>query len=180
METRLFFSSPTDVTQKQYEALRALYHEGRSAASVARQFKYKISTVYSLARDFKKMLKAGSAHTQFFVPCSAGRKTCEDHNDIKTMAVLARKKYMSVSEIKTLLDSHCKKISERQICTILKAEGFDRLPKRSNSVRNKIQKPKRISAPKADLLTYDKSEQFQQNIYKWELHFSVRFYGVMA
>ena len=25
---------------------------------------------------------------------------------------------------------------------------------------------------------YDKSEQFQQNIYKWELHFSVRFYGV--
>lgn len=160
MEARLFFSSPTDVTQKQYEALRALYHEGRSAASVAKQFTYKISTVYSLARDFKKMLKAGSAHSQFFAPCGVGRKTCEDHNDIKAMAVLARKKYMSVSEIKTLLDSHCKKISERQICTILKAEGFDRLPKRSNLVRNKIQKPKRISAPKADLLTYDKSEQF--------------------
>ncbi len=160
MDAKLFFSSPTDAVQKQYEALRALHYEGKSASDVVRQFGYKLSTVYSLARDFKAKLKAGLAHGHFFSAHNAGPKKREDHNQIKNMVVLSRKKYMSVPEIKTLLDSCGKNISERHICNIIKGEGFDRLPKRTNLVRNKTQKPKPISAPKSSLLSYNALDTF--------------------
>jgi predicted DNA-binding protein YlxM (UPF0122 family) len=52
-----FFQFPQEIAHKQYEALRAFYLEGKSAAEVAQQFGYTLSAFYSLTRDFNQRLK---------------------------------------------------------------------------------------------------------------------------
>jgi len=48
-----YFINPVSQRQKQYEAVRAIVLENQSADTVATKFGYKISTVYSLVRNFK-------------------------------------------------------------------------------------------------------------------------------
>ena len=74
MEAIDFFTIPQSTAQKQYEALRAFYLDGRSAAEVAEQFGYTISSFYALNRDFKQRLKNSQTSEQFFVSPIAGRK----------------------------------------------------------------------------------------------------------
>ena len=73
MEAIDFFTIPQSTAQKQYEALRAFYLEGRSAAEVAEQFGYTISSFYALNRDFKQRLKNSESSEQFFVSPTASR-----------------------------------------------------------------------------------------------------------
>ena len=65
MQAIEFFTKPQSIAHKQYEALRAFYVEGRSAAEVAEQFGYTLSSFYSLNRDFKQQLAASQAVEQF-------------------------------------------------------------------------------------------------------------------
>jgi hypothetical protein len=154
-----FFRSPTHPLHRQYEALRSFFVEKQSAEKVAAQFDYKISTVYSLTRDFKKQLKNGTIRPEhFFHQAKPGRKPSENIDKIRGQIILLRKKYLSVPDIKSILDSQGSSLSERHIHSILQVEGFARLPR-----RNKIEKQKGllknvIEAPKSELLsTHDES-----------------------
>ena len=62
-----FFQHPQTAAHKQYEALGAFYVEGKSAAEVAQQFGYTLSSFYSLSRDFKRKLKEPNPSQQFFL-----------------------------------------------------------------------------------------------------------------
>ncbi len=70
------FLSPQMSTHKQYEALRAYYVEGLSAAEVADRFGYTLSSFYSLLHQVRQ--HSGDDPTSFapyfFVSKSVGRK----------------------------------------------------------------------------------------------------------
>ena len=56
MKTKTFFTSPENVTHRQYEALRAFFTGECNAAEAAERFGYTLSAFYSLTRDFRKIL----------------------------------------------------------------------------------------------------------------------------
>src|SRR5262245_54269826 len=111
-----FFSAPTHSLHRQYEALRAFFIEKRTAEEVAKQFNYKKSTVYSLARDFGNQVKNNTiTPTHFFHEIKPGRKPTKHHNQIRDLIILLRKKYLSVPDIKSILDTQGQNVSERHI-----------------------------------------------------------------
>ena len=76
MKPENFFTQPQLKTQKKYEALRAFYIEKQSANKVASRFGYKVSTVYSMVRDFRKAcLEDPRIMHYFFVDIKPGPKS---------------------------------------------------------------------------------------------------------
>jgi DNA-binding transcriptional MerR regulator len=148
-----FFNSPSNSLHKQYEALRAFFVEKQTAQQVADRFDYKILTVYSLARNFKNQLKSSSLSSEhFFHQPKLGRKLSDNHGKVRSQIISLRKKYLSVPDIKSILDSQNATLSERHIHTILKEEGFARLPRRSKIEKQNKTTQNIIVAPKAELL----------------------------
>jgi predicted DNA-binding protein YlxM (UPF0122 family) len=155
MDVFNFFMLPTNPLQKQYEALRAFFIDQLTADEVAKKFHYKRSTVYSLTRDFSRKLKNNSITSeQFFHQTKSGRKpTTEIRDVIRDQIILLRKKYLSIPDIKSILDVQGKKISERYIHTILQEEGFSRLPRRSKTEKQNAIPKNVILAPKSELIS---------------------------
>ena len=56
---RRFFLEPTQTYQKQYEALRAVFAEGRCLKDVAEQFDYEYGSLRTIAYRFGTQLSAG-------------------------------------------------------------------------------------------------------------------------
>ena len=55
MDVSSYFDSPQNLYHRQYEAIRAFLYEKKPAHEVARKYSYAKATVYSMARDFKKL-----------------------------------------------------------------------------------------------------------------------------
>ena len=165
MQAIEFFTKPQSIAHKQYEALRAFYVEGRSAAEVAEQFGYTLSSFYSLNRDFKQQLAASQAVEQFFVSSLKGRKPKETMGKVEGLIIKLRQQDLSVPEIKATLDAQGDDVSESTIYTVLKQAGFGRLPRRSVAQRQEALSSVQLSAPTSQPLSYI-SEQFstQQSI----------------
>ncbi len=87
-----FFRKYQTLRQKQYEALRAFFVNGEPGKVVARRFKYKLSSFYSLTRDFKKNLHNSRTKTMkyFFSQPAIGRppiKNYIEQNFYKPIAI---------------------------------------------------------------------------------------------
>src|SRR5687768_16637197 len=109
-----FFTSPIHPLHRQYEVLRSFFIEKQPAEKIAARFNYKKSTVYSLTRDFKNQLKNNQITPEsFFHPIKLGRKPSENRDHIRDQVILLRKKYLSVPDIKSILDAQNKTLSER-------------------------------------------------------------------
>jgi len=120
METTAFFANPQNTVQKQYEALRAFYLEKCSAEEVAKRFGYTLSSFYSLTRDFKKNLLQDKPAQSFFIPKTTGRKPKAETNKINQLIVDLRKKYLSVPEIKAIVDAQGQhRVSERHVYNVI-------------------------------------------------------------
>ncbi len=154
MEAIDFFTIPQSTAQKQYEALRAFYIDGRSAAEVAEQFGYTLSSFYALNRDFKQRLKTSQTSEQFFVSPSAGRKPKDTTGQVESLIIKLRKQYLSVPEIKTHLDALELDVSESTIYLVLKQSGFARLPRRSRTTSHQRLSGMELSAPTSKPLSY--------------------------
>ena len=113
MDIKTFFAFPQGTAHKRYEALRMFCYEKKTAQEVAHQFGYTITAFYSLVRDFKKQIKNPHPQKQFFIEHTAGRKLRQGFDELRDMIILLRKKYLSVADIKTILDAQKKSISER-------------------------------------------------------------------
>lgn len=135
MNPKLFFTALKKISQKQYEALRALYLEGKSPKEVAKKFGYTLNSIYSLARDFRKKLESGQAYSNIFVEEKPGRKAIAQDDEIYLLIVQLRKKYLSVDDIKSCLDALNKIVSIQFIHDVLKKERFSRLPRRTKKIR---------------------------------------------
>lgn len=153
-----FFLSPSSSTHKQYEALRAFFIEKTSAEVVAQKFGYSKATIYSMIRDFKARIRLEQEQDYFFKQHTAGRKIAPDQDELRTFIILLRKKYLSIPDIKVVLDAQGKSISERHIHNILRADGFARLPRRSKADKQSALPANIIKTEKATLLTTAEEE----------------------
>ncbi len=159
MDALDFFQIPASSPQKQYEALRSFFIEKASADVVAKKFGYSKTTIYSMIRDFKRRLQTGDAQDHFFKIPAVGRKVAPEHDELRALIILLRKKYLSIPDIKSVLDAQGKSLSERHIHNILRAEGFARLPRRTKRDRESILPSGILEAAKSVLLTTE-SEEF--------------------
>jgi transposase len=132
-----YFESINNPLHKQFLALRMFFGKGATAEQVASKYGYSVATVYSLVRDFKRKLATGEGDP-FFKESQRGRPKLDQGGEIQRLIVAYRKRYLSVPEIKALLDAQDKQVSEKYIYSILTAEGFARLPRRENAVRNQL------------------------------------------
>ncbi len=154
MDIKKFFTEPQNTAQKQYEALRAFYTQECSGEEAASKYGYTLSSFYSLVRDFKKNLAKGNAASQFFASRVSGRKPKDTSGEINKLIIALRKKYLSVPDIKTVLDVQGYQVSEKYIYNIIKNDGFDRLPRRTISARGKAISSFKLEAPKSVMLDY--------------------------
>jgi len=160
-----YFKNAENISHKQFLALRRFFLDGCTAQEVAVEFGYSKSTVYSMARDFKKKLEDNPDSDPFFITNKPGRKGLDEDDELVKLITALRKKYFSVPEIKSILDAQDIDISERVITTILTKNGFDRLPRRDTETReNRIPGVTQVlTAPKSKKLSFE-SEVFTSQL----------------
>jgi len=157
MKPENFFLSPKHTFHKQYEALRSFFTGELSAKQAGDQFGYTKHSMYSLIRDFKKNLTHDDPANLFFASRKTGRKEKEDGKEIKATILALRKKYLSVSDIKAVLDVQGYKVSERHVYNVLKKDGFDRLPRRKMVIRERSSYDMTMKAPQSFRLVATRS-----------------------
>jgi hypothetical protein len=158
-----YFQTPSAISHKQYEALRAFFIDHQKAEKVARQFGYKLSAFYSLVRDFRAHLNSNASEDFFFKVSKKGRRVKPEGPTLLDSIVALRKKNFSIPDIKTLLDAQGHRVSESYIAVVLKQEGFARLPRRDRNTKAARELPHRIEAPKSLFLTFQ-HEQFSTHV----------------
>lgn len=146
-----FFDNPNYPLHKQYEALRAYFYEKLSAHEIAERFGYTENSLYCFASAFKQ-LDTKQLEKRFFAPLTVGRPSRKYGNNIDQLIVALRKKYLSVPDIKAILDTQKQDISETYIYKLLNREGFARLPRRSKSAKIETLSRAKVAAPTAALL----------------------------
>ena len=155
-----FFTNPTNSLQRKYEALRAFYTGDQDAKVVAENYGYTLHSFYSLTKEFAKLCNNSSAENYFFAIHLAGRKPKVIGNDVRSLIITLRKKYLSVPDIKAILDSQDHHLSEQYIYQVIHKDGFIRLPRRDRQDKQTaIHETKIIQAAKTERLVI-KSEEF--------------------
>ncbi len=151
---KAYFSDCNNVCHRQYDALRAFFLEGMKACDVAEKFGYTTHAMYNLIKDFKQLLQENPEQDPFFIVRKTGRKQKDTTSDLTEIIVDLRKQYLSSPDIKVILDAQGHNISTRHISTIIKREGFARLPRRSNKVKTQtmLNLKNKIMAPKSKKL----------------------------
>lgn len=154
MKHRNFFTYPKNIAQRQYEALRAFYVDGLPAAEAARRFGYTISTFYSMTRDFTTLLTRDDPYVAFFTVRRFGRKPKDATGQINTLIIALRKRYLSVPDIKAILDVQGYGVSEKYVYNVIEREGFARLPRRDAATRKRASSAMKIVAPRSEKLEF--------------------------
>lgn len=158
-----YFEKPGLINQKKYEALRCFFHDKESAGKVASKFNYTLSSFYSLTRDFRNYLKTPKTDDMFFLVSKPGRKEKDFEGAINPLIIILRKQYLSIPDIKAILDSKNYKVSEKYIWEVLRKEGFARLPRRSKQDRISTGTNNKIKAPISVTLDYMPEKFTTQN-----------------
>jgi predicted DNA-binding protein (UPF0251 family) len=63
---RKFFSRPTNLSQRRYEALRAVFVEERCQKEVAQQFGFEYTTMRQLVYEFRQHCGSSTKESPFF------------------------------------------------------------------------------------------------------------------
>lgn len=157
MTPEKYFSNPQSIPQKQYEALRCYFTDLEKAEVVARKFGYTYRGFTTIVSDFRKRLKDYSLRDPFFQPRPKGRTQSVSAGEVREVVIGLRKKYYSVEDIKVTLDSKGLQASEKTIYTILKQEGFSRLPRRLKTEKTQLELPQ-IPAAKSEMIDFEEEE----------------------
>ena len=125
-----FFLESTHPKQRQYEALRAYFVEGRSSAEAARAFGYSVGSFRVLCHHFRR-----EATPEFFVAPRRGPHTQPKKSAARDTIVDLRKQNYSVYEISETLKERGLTLSPTGVREVLKAERFAPLPRRLDEER---------------------------------------------
>lgn len=123
---------PRSAAQRQYEALRAVYVDGRKPAEVAKSFGYTQGSFHVLCHEFRQ-----NPDREFFQPPKKGPKEGPKKAAVTEKVVEMRKQNMSMYDISKALGEGGTAISPAHVANILKQEGFARLPRRADDERVK-------------------------------------------
>ena len=127
---RRFFLESTHPKQRQYEALRAYFVEGRSSREAARAFGYSVGSFRVLCHHFHR-----EATPEFFVAPHRGPHTQPKKSAARDTIVDLRKQNYSVYEISETLKERGLTLSPTGVREVLRAEGFAPLPRRLDEER---------------------------------------------
>lgn len=128
-ERAAFFTGPSDVAQRRYEALRAYFVEDASAAVVAERFGYATSTVVAMVRDFSA--DAG----EFFVERRPGPRVAPAKLAARDEVLRLRAAGHSVTEIADALAQTATPLNRTGVWELLAQEGHERLAPRAPGER---------------------------------------------
>ena len=129
-ECKRFFCQPSSAKQRQYEALRAYFAEGRSSAEAARAFGYTTGSFQVMCHRFRR-----EKNPSFFLMPKPGPRSQPKKSAARDLIVKMRKTNHSVYEISEILKSHGKPLSPTAVREVLKVEGFAALPRRLDEER---------------------------------------------
>lgn len=138
-----FFRDPRSAKQRQYEALRAYFLEGRPSAQVARQFGYTPGSFQVMCHHFRR-----DPEPVFFASPRSGPQTQPKKSAARDLIVALRKQNYSIYEISEELKTGGRPLSSTAVREVLKAEGFAALPRRLDEERP--HRPRPTVEPVAD------------------------------
>ncbi len=149
------FLEPSESNHRQYEALRAYFVEGLRSADAAARFGYTTGSFRGLVHQFRQ-----NPQRSFFVPSQAESQHARRQQDSRQRVVALRKQNLSIYDISQALLHEGLSLSPVAIDTILKEEGFARLPRRLDQERPPGARP--TCADVADVRALDlKPRQFR-------------------
>uniref|UniRef100_UPI0025C54DFE hypothetical protein n=1 Tax=Desulfonatronospira sp. TaxID=1962951 RepID=UPI0025C54DFE len=149
-KTSRFFLEPKNSTHRQYEALRAYFVDKLSSEEAARKFGYSPGSFRVLCHQFRQ-----NPDRQFFCPPSKGPHAPKKKDKVRDKIVALRKKNLSIYDIKEQLKETGVQISPPAISTILKEEGFAKLPRRRDEEKPHYTGPEAVEP--ADVRNLDLS-----------------------
>jgi hypothetical protein len=124
------FLEPINSTHRQYEALRAYYVEGLTSGEVAKRFGYTPGSFRVLAHQFRQ-----DPERPFFIPSERETKPHSKRQRLRDRVVALRKQNLSVDDISRALSYDGDPVSPTTVSSVLKEEGFARLPRRLDEER---------------------------------------------
>jgi transposase len=125
-----FFLEATQPKQRQYEALRAYFVDGRSSPEAARAFGYSVGSFRVLCHHFRREVSP-----EFFVTPRRGPLAQPKKSAARDTIVDLRKQNYSVYEISETLKERGLPLSPTGVREVLKTEGFAPLPRRLDEER---------------------------------------------
>lgn len=125
-----FFLAPTSPKQRQYEALRAYFVDGRPSAQVARAFGYSPGSFHVMCHHFRR-----AAAPVFFASPRPGPRVQPKKSAAREPIIALRKQNYSIYEISEALTERHLSLSPTAVREVLKAEGFAPLPRRLDEER---------------------------------------------
>lgn len=99
--------------------MRAYFVDNVKAEDVASRYGYTVKTIYSMVRDFKRLLLGKKPSSSFFVETLLGRKKRLEGDEVVKAVIELRKKQLSVPDIKAILDSRDMSIVSGQTRALL-------------------------------------------------------------
>jgi hypothetical protein len=150
MTPKAFFNQPHCARQRQYEALKAFYHDEVPAAEAAARFGFTASYFKKLCSDFQRQLRQGD--NPFFLEPKPGPKQRRRSEALVEQVVALRKRNYAITDIKATLEAKGQGVALDTIDKILKAEGFAPLPKRTRQQRLAVIPPSTLTAPRCEPL----------------------------
>lgn len=139
-----FFTDPAEVAQRRYEALRAYFVEGATAAEVAARFGYTTSSVQAMVRDFR------AGDTDFFIERRPGPRAAPAKQAARDEVIALRARGLSIVDIADTLADSDTPLNRTGVWEVLRDEGFERLAPRPPSARARL----RDHPPRAGLLDW--------------------------
>ena len=146
------FLEPQNTTHRQYEALRAFFVDELPGKEAAKQFGYTEGSFRVLVHQFRQ-----NPNRDFFLPSAKGPQKTPKQDKLRDMIVSMRKQNLSVYDISRVLKTKGHVLSPVSVSTILKEEGFARLPRRKDDERPPVTGPTRAEV--ADVRQLDLSPQ---------------------
>lgn len=101
MNTEAYFSQPENPTQRQYEALRSLFHEKQPLSEISKKFGFAESYLIKLKNQFAKELDAGK--NPFFELKKTGPKQRRTEKTVINTIVALRKQNYAITDIRSTL-----------------------------------------------------------------------------
>ncbi len=146
------FRIPSNPTHRQYEALRAFFVDKVPSAEAAWRFGYTPGSFRVLCHEFRK-----NPQREFFLPQTKKAKSPPPKERLRQKIITLRKQNLSVYDIRDALVRSGEKLSPASISTVLKEDGFARLPRRRDEERPTTTRPD--VADVADARELDLSER---------------------
>src|SRR5712691_2217739 len=124
-----FFASPSAVAHRRYEALRAYFVDGLTAAEAAARFGYAPGTMVAMVRDFVPDA------SEFFTQRRPGPRSAPAKEAARAEVLRLRTAGHSVTEIAEALAAGPTPLNRTGVWEICKEEGYERLAPRPPAER---------------------------------------------